>query len=281
MRLLAQHQWVSSAVLEERELEPGALTVRTTKAIGRELGTEAYTVALAGSSRCRSPGRGRAHRHGRGEALARALRRAAAHARRPGRLPREPRAAPTASGSRSGRAARARSRPTRAGCPGGAEAHGTSGARRRTRAATRQSSVHGHHRRRLDSLSWRCTRPLRGVKALARRRETRRLSALRRPAPAMRRGWRSLEHRERVDVRDLRRAPQHRVLRDAVAAHDLGHRHAAPAAVRHAAPQVVVLPAVQPRVGGVPAERAQRTGAHQRHRVDVVHRAQPLGIPAA
>jgi 2-polyprenyl-3-methyl-5-hydroxy-6-metoxy-1,4-benzoquinol methylase len=55
VRLLAQHQWVSSAVFQERELNPGALTVRTTKAIGRELGTEAYTVALAGSSTLPEP----------------------------------------------------------------------------------------------------------------------------------------------------------------------------------------------------------------------------------
>jgi len=49
VRLLAQHQWVSSAVFEERDLTPGALAVRTVKATGRRLGTEAYTVALAGS----------------------------------------------------------------------------------------------------------------------------------------------------------------------------------------------------------------------------------------
>jgi hypothetical protein len=35
-------------VLSERDLEPGALSVRTVKAAGRRLGSEAYTVALAG-----------------------------------------------------------------------------------------------------------------------------------------------------------------------------------------------------------------------------------------
>ena len=49
VRLLAQHQWISSAVLEERDLEPGALSVRTVKADARRLGSETYTVALAGS----------------------------------------------------------------------------------------------------------------------------------------------------------------------------------------------------------------------------------------
>jgi len=49
VRLLAQHQWVSSAVFEERELAPGALAVRTVKATDRPLGSETYTVALAGS----------------------------------------------------------------------------------------------------------------------------------------------------------------------------------------------------------------------------------------
>ena len=48
VRLLAQHQWVSSAVFEEGDLGPGALSVRTVKATDRGLGTEAYTVALAG-----------------------------------------------------------------------------------------------------------------------------------------------------------------------------------------------------------------------------------------
>jgi 2-polyprenyl-3-methyl-5-hydroxy-6-metoxy-1,4-benzoquinol methylase len=49
VRLLAQHQWVSSAVFEERDLEPGAAAVRTIKVAGREIGSETYTVALAGS----------------------------------------------------------------------------------------------------------------------------------------------------------------------------------------------------------------------------------------
>jgi 2-polyprenyl-3-methyl-5-hydroxy-6-metoxy-1,4-benzoquinol methylase len=49
VRLLAQHQWISSAVLAERDLEPGAVAVRTVKATGRRLGSEAYTVALAGA----------------------------------------------------------------------------------------------------------------------------------------------------------------------------------------------------------------------------------------
>jgi SAM-dependent methyltransferase len=49
VRLLAQHGWISSAVFEERDLEPGSLGVRTVKPAGRRLGTEAYTVALAGS----------------------------------------------------------------------------------------------------------------------------------------------------------------------------------------------------------------------------------------
>jgi 2-polyprenyl-3-methyl-5-hydroxy-6-metoxy-1,4-benzoquinol methylase len=48
VRLLAQHQWVSSAVLEEGDLGVGAVTVRTVKATSRALGSEAYTVALAG-----------------------------------------------------------------------------------------------------------------------------------------------------------------------------------------------------------------------------------------
>lgn len=49
VRLLAQHQWISSAVLELGDLGPGALAVHTIKATGRRLGTEAYTVALAGT----------------------------------------------------------------------------------------------------------------------------------------------------------------------------------------------------------------------------------------
>jgi 2-polyprenyl-3-methyl-5-hydroxy-6-metoxy-1,4-benzoquinol methylase len=48
VRLLAQHQWVSSAVLEQRDLAPGAMSVRTVKAAGRWLGSETYTIALAG-----------------------------------------------------------------------------------------------------------------------------------------------------------------------------------------------------------------------------------------
>jgi 2-polyprenyl-3-methyl-5-hydroxy-6-metoxy-1,4-benzoquinol methylase len=47
VRLLAQHQWVSSAVFEEGQLGPPPLEVRTVKAIGRRLGSETYTVALA------------------------------------------------------------------------------------------------------------------------------------------------------------------------------------------------------------------------------------------
>ena len=91
VRLLAQHQWVSSAVFEERELNPGALTVRTTKAVGRDLGTEAYTVALAGSSALPEPPAAAALTGTvEVQALAGALRRAAAHPHRPGRLPREP-----------------------------------------------------------------------------------------------------------------------------------------------------------------------------------------------
>jgi 2-polyprenyl-3-methyl-5-hydroxy-6-metoxy-1,4-benzoquinol methylase len=49
VRLLAQHQWVSSAVLEQHDLAPGAMSVRTVKAAGRWLGSETYTIALAGS----------------------------------------------------------------------------------------------------------------------------------------------------------------------------------------------------------------------------------------
>jgi 2-polyprenyl-3-methyl-5-hydroxy-6-metoxy-1,4-benzoquinol methylase len=49
VRLLAQHQWVSSAIFEERDLDPGALSVRSVKTTGRRLGSEAYTVALAGT----------------------------------------------------------------------------------------------------------------------------------------------------------------------------------------------------------------------------------------
>ncbi len=55
VRLLAQHQWVSSAVFEERDLDPGALAVRTVKTTGRRLGSEAYTVALAGSGALPEP----------------------------------------------------------------------------------------------------------------------------------------------------------------------------------------------------------------------------------
>jgi 2-polyprenyl-3-methyl-5-hydroxy-6-metoxy-1,4-benzoquinol methylase len=55
VRLLAQHQWVSSAVFEERDLDPGALAVRTVKTAGRGLGSEAYTVALAGSGTLPEP----------------------------------------------------------------------------------------------------------------------------------------------------------------------------------------------------------------------------------
>jgi ubiquinone/menaquinone biosynthesis C-methylase UbiE len=49
VRLLAQHQWVSSAVFEEGDLRADALSVRTVKATARELGSEAYTIGLAGT----------------------------------------------------------------------------------------------------------------------------------------------------------------------------------------------------------------------------------------
>jgi 2-polyprenyl-3-methyl-5-hydroxy-6-metoxy-1,4-benzoquinol methylase len=55
VRLLAQHQWVSSAVFEENDLGRGALAVRTVKATGRKMGSEAYTVALAGSRTLPAP----------------------------------------------------------------------------------------------------------------------------------------------------------------------------------------------------------------------------------
>jgi 2-polyprenyl-3-methyl-5-hydroxy-6-metoxy-1,4-benzoquinol methylase len=55
VRLLAQHQWVSSAVLEQRDLAPGALSVRTVKAEGRWLGSETYTIALAGTGALPEP----------------------------------------------------------------------------------------------------------------------------------------------------------------------------------------------------------------------------------
>ena len=55
VRLLAQHQWVSSAVFEERDLGAGALGVRTVKAASRALGSEAYTVALAGAGALPDP----------------------------------------------------------------------------------------------------------------------------------------------------------------------------------------------------------------------------------
>ena len=55
VRLLAQHQWVSSAVFEERDLDPGALSVRTVKTTSRRLGSETYTVALAGSGALPEP----------------------------------------------------------------------------------------------------------------------------------------------------------------------------------------------------------------------------------
>jgi SAM-dependent methyltransferase len=48
VRLLAQHQWISSALFEEGALGRGALEVRTVKATSRRLGSETYTIALAG-----------------------------------------------------------------------------------------------------------------------------------------------------------------------------------------------------------------------------------------
>jgi 2-polyprenyl-3-methyl-5-hydroxy-6-metoxy-1,4-benzoquinol methylase len=55
VRLLAQHQWVSSAVFEQGDLGPGALAVRTVKATARTIGSEAYTVALAGARTLPTP----------------------------------------------------------------------------------------------------------------------------------------------------------------------------------------------------------------------------------
>jgi SAM-dependent methyltransferase len=55
VRLLAQHQWISSAVFELGDLGPGALAVRTIKATGRRPGSEAYTVALAGTQALPDP----------------------------------------------------------------------------------------------------------------------------------------------------------------------------------------------------------------------------------
>lgn len=55
VRLLTQHQWISSAVFELGDLGPGALAVRTIKATGRRLGSEAYTVALAGAQALPEP----------------------------------------------------------------------------------------------------------------------------------------------------------------------------------------------------------------------------------
>jgi SAM-dependent methyltransferase len=55
VRLLAQHQWISSAILEENDLGTGPVSVRATKPTGRELGTEAYTVALAGAGALPQP----------------------------------------------------------------------------------------------------------------------------------------------------------------------------------------------------------------------------------
>ena len=241
VRLLAQHQWVSSAVFEERELEPGALTVRTTKAVGSGAGHGGLHGRAGGLVHAAgAAGRGRAHRDGRGEALAGALRRASSGcsptrpttSRTSGQIDAERRELGIRLISRRGRAdrgvapgsrRRARSWPRRMpSWPRPCGARGGAGRSARRAGDTRaELGAHGHHGRRLGSVSWRCTRPLRGAKALVRAAPRRPERGQRQPAPAIRRGWRSLEHRERVDVGDLRRGPQHRVRRDAVAAHDL------------------------------------------------------------
>ena len=55
VRLLAQHQWISSAALEERDLQPGALSVRTVKAGTRAGSARRLTRSRSrGQARCRS-----------------------------------------------------------------------------------------------------------------------------------------------------------------------------------------------------------------------------------
>ena len=64
----------------------------------------------------------------------------------------------------------------------------------------------------------------------------------------------------------------------AVTGDEVLHADAVATALGDAAPQVVVLPAVQPAIGGVAAERSCTRGADERHRIDVVAAAQPLRL---
>ena len=73
VRLLAQHQWISSAVLEERDLEPGALSVRTVKAERAGSARRPTRSRSRGRAAAGAAGRGGAHRDRRGAPLAGAL----------------------------------------------------------------------------------------------------------------------------------------------------------------------------------------------------------------
>ena len=167
VRLLAQHQWISSAVLEERDLEPGALLVRTVKADARRLGSETYTVALAGSgslpelpAAAALTGTVEVRRwleHFEGQQ--RMLSDQADYLADLGQRDRERlevgRLLASAEAELAG--VRAELEITRADLADAREQH--------RQSATALARV-------LDSVSWRCTRPLRDAKAIARRRES-------------------------------------------------------------------------------------------------------------
>ena len=167
VRLLAQHQWISSAVLEERDLEPGALSVRTVKADARRLGSETYTVALAGSGSLPELPAAAAltgtvevrrwleHFEGQQRMLADQADYLADLGQRDRERLEVGRLLASAEAELAG--VRAELEITRADLADAREQH-----RQSTTALARV----------LDSVSWRCTRPLRDAKALARRRES-------------------------------------------------------------------------------------------------------------
>ena len=75
------------------------------------------------------------------------------------------------------------------------------------------------------------------------------------------------------------RQPDHGGRRYPVTGHDVRDEAAVAARLGDAAPQVVVLPAVEPAIGGVPIQLVQPRPADERHSVDVVHRHQPPRLP--
>jgi 2-polyprenyl-3-methyl-5-hydroxy-6-metoxy-1,4-benzoquinol methylase len=164
VRLLAQHGWISSAVFEERDLDPGALSVRTVKAEARRLGSETYTVALAGSGALPEPPATAAltgtvevrrwleHFEAQQRLLAEQAEYLADLGERDGERLELRRLLASAEAELAD--ARAELETARAELADARELH--------RQSATTLASV-------LDSVSWRCTRPLRGAKARARR----------------------------------------------------------------------------------------------------------------